>query len=289
MSIFERVVCGVDGSPAGLEALRQAKRLLAPEGSLLAATVCDPSIAVVAGWDADVMRDQLRREAADAKAEAERELESLAGASACLLEGSPAQRLLELLRDEQATLVAVGSHGRSRATGIILGGVATTLLHEAPCPVLLARPADDPGAFPRSVVVGVDGSPQSLAAAEVAHELAERFGCSVRAVAATGGKPVDVDGLVKIRSLESTLLVATGSRRSPVERGPTVRSPALEWSERPPVEALLEASAEADLVVVGSRGLHGLAALGSVSERVAHRARCSVLVVRPLEATAAPG
>lgn len=181
MSIFERVVCGVDGSPAGLEALRQAKRLLAPEGGLLAATVCDPSIAVVAGWDADVIRDQLRREAGEAKAEAERELEGLAGASACLLEGSPAQRLLGLLRDEQATLVTVGSHGRSRAAGIILGGVATTLLHEAPCPVLLARPADDPGAFPRSVVVGVDGSPQSLAAAEVARELAERFGCSVRA------------------------------------------------------------------------------------------------------------
>jgi nucleotide-binding universal stress UspA family protein len=31
---------------------------------------------------------------------------------------------------------------------------------------------------------------------------------------------------------------------------------------------------------VGSRGLHGLRALGSVSERVAHDASCSVLVVR---------
>ena len=47
-----------------------------------------------------------------------------------------------------------------------------------------------------------------------------------------------------------------------------------------PVAALLAASAESDLLVVGSRGLHGLRALGSVSERIAHRARCSVLVVR---------
>ena len=37
---------------------------------------------------------------------------------------------------------------------------------------------------------------------------------------------------------------------------------------------------DADLLVVGSRGLHGVRALGSVSERVAHRAPCSVLVVR---------
>jgi nucleotide-binding universal stress UspA family protein len=35
------------------------------------------------------------------------------------------------------------------------------------------------------------------------------------------------------------------------------------------------------LVAVGSRGLGGVRALGSVSERVAHRAPCSVLVARP--------
>jgi nucleotide-binding universal stress UspA family protein len=36
----------------------------------------------------------------------------------------------------------------------------------------------------------------------------------------------------------------------------------------------------AALIVMGSRGRTGLAALGSVSERVAHRAGCSVLIVR---------
>jgi nucleotide-binding universal stress UspA family protein len=38
---------------------------------------------------------------------------------------------------------------------------------------------------------------------------------------------------------------------------------------------------ETSLVVMGSRRLSGVRALGSVSERVAHRAPCSVLVVRP--------
>jgi len=47
-----------------------------------------------------------------------------------------------------------------------------------------------------------------------------------------------------------------------------------------PVAALLAAAADADLLVLGSRGLHGLKALGSVSERLAHRAHSSVLVVR---------
>lgn len=49
---------------------------------------------------------------------------------------------------------------------------------------------------------------------------------------------------------------------------------------RNPVNTLVEAAIEADLLVVGSRRLHGVKALGSVSERVAHEAKCSVLVVR---------
>jgi nucleotide-binding universal stress UspA family protein len=47
-----------------------------------------------------------------------------------------------------------------------------------------------------------------------------------------------------------------------------------------PARALVAVAAEADLVIVGSRGLRGIKALGSVSERVAHEARCSVLIVR---------
>ena len=54
----------------------------------------------------------------------------------------------------------------------------------------------------------------------------------------------------------------------------------VEWDERKPLDALLAVSQECDVVVVGSRGLHGMAALGSVSERLAHRAHGSVLVVR---------
>jgi nucleotide-binding universal stress UspA family protein len=49
-----------------------------------------------------------------------------------------------------------------------------------------------------------------------------------------------------------------------------------------PQRRIVELANETDaaLIVMGSRGRTGLAALGSVSERVAHRASCSVLVVR---------
>jgi nucleotide-binding universal stress UspA family protein len=54
----------------------------------------------------------------------------------------------------------------------------------------------------------------------------------------------------------------------------------LERHHGHPVDVLIAAAEGADLVVLGNRGLHGLAALGSVSERVAHHAPCSILVVR---------
>ena len=61
-------------------------------------------------------------------------------------------------------------------------------------------------------------------------------------------------------------------------REPTVIREAGDPSER---ILALAASERVALVTLGSRGLHGMRALGSVSERVAHRAHCSVLVARP--------
>jgi nucleotide-binding universal stress UspA family protein len=178
-------------------------------------------------------------------------------ASARLLAGAPIRRLLDEIEQADATLVALGPRGHSRAIGMIVGGVATELLHTAPCSVLLARKSEF-GEFPSSIIVGVDGSAESLSAAAVAQSIAERFGSELVIVAATGGKRID---LKPIQALSPYFISDPGH----------------------PVEALVELSQDADLLVVGSRGLHGPRALGSISERVAHRAACSVLVVRPWE------
>ena len=75
-------------------------------------------------------------------------------------------------------------------------------------------------------------------------------------IVAEGGKAVDLGAV--------SLIAGDGYHVTPEE----------------PVPVLTAASADADLLVVGSRGLHGLKSLGSVSERVAHRAACSTLIVR---------
>ena len=83
------------------------------------------------------------------------EAEPLHALEAKLVEGDPLRCLQAEIERCEASLVAVGSHGLSRATGIALGAVSTHLLHEAPCAVLIARGAIEVGRWPRQIVVGV--------------------------------------------------------------------------------------------------------------------------------------
>jgi nucleotide-binding universal stress UspA family protein len=258
-SLFARILCGVDATEAGLTAVRRARRLAPPESELVLVAVNESRLAVHAGAAAPMLAGELETEALEALERAQAE----AGASETrIVRGRPDEALVRLAGEERATLVAVGSHERRRAAGIVLGSVATRMLHDAPCSVLLARDGET-DSFPRSIVAGLDGSAHSLDAAAVAGELGERLGADVRYVVATGGNPLDLD--------------VDGLGRSGLE---------LEYRDARPVGALLDAArdAEADLIVLGSRGLRGLRALGSVSERVAHHAGCSLLVVRSTDA-----
>lgn len=248
---FERIVVGIDETPQSIEALHQAQKMLAPGGKLYLLAVADVSVAVHAGYAASRVVDEVQTDARDALARA---MEQSDAVDARLVQGDPTRALLGEIAREHATLVALGTHGHSRAAGIVLGGTATTLLHEAPCAVLIARPPRAWKRFPSSLAVGIDGSSQSWKALSAALDLANRLDIPLRRVVAMEGKSVDIEGLRDMAGLE--------------------------WEEREPLDALLAASEESDVVVVGSRGMHGIAALGSVSERLAHRAHSSVLVVR---------
>jgi nucleotide-binding universal stress UspA family protein len=249
---FERIVCGVDGTPASLVAVRQAVRLQVEGGVLQLTAVANLAKAVHAGMAAPHAAELMRDEAETALAEAG---EIAPGATTKLVNGEPVPVLLQEAEGEHATLMAVGSHGRGRAAGMLLGTVAARMLRDAPCSVLIAREARDAGAWPQAVVAGVDGSAESAAAYAFARSVAERFGATLRAVASTKDQ-VDLEAA---RAIE----------------------PELDEQPGRAVGLLVAASDAADIVLVGSRGLHGLKALGSVSERIAYQARSSVLVIRP--------
>jgi len=254
VTVFDRVLVGVDGTEWGFEALRQAL-VLAPEGSEIhAVTACDTGAAVRTGFEAAHWTAILEEEAAAARDAAAAILGDRPRSEVRVVGGDPLRVLRRARERIGATVVALGGRESSRFLGIMLGDTATELLHDGACSVLVARPRQGAAWQPRAVVVGVDGSASSLAALDAADELASRLRAAVEVVSATG------DG---------------AARPDPAWTG-RVDS----WAAAHPVAVLVERSRRADLVVVGSHGRRGVRALGSVSERVAHRAHCSVLVVR---------
>ena len=71
---FERVVCGVDLSEQSLEAVRQAARLVEPDGALTLVAVAELEVAVQAGWAATTVAEELRDEAEKALERARAEI-----------------------------------------------------------------------------------------------------------------------------------------------------------------------------------------------------------------------
>jgi nucleotide-binding universal stress UspA family protein len=261
-ALFTRIVCGVDGTDESREAVAQVARLAPETARVVLCSVWNTGASVAVGWSPPLARTaSFPREELKAAVDASRPLlpASLV-VETSVVEGPPGPMMLAEIGRHQATLVAVGSHDHRRLSGILLGSVATQLLHDAPCSVLMAR-APKGDRFPATVLVAADGSTESARAIHVAAEIAHRLGAELEAVVATGGS-----GDAAVPAVRS-VLDAVGGPEIPLREDPD-----------PPVEALNRL--DPDLLVLGSRGLQGLRSLGSVSERVAHDARCSVLVVR---------
>jgi nucleotide-binding universal stress UspA family protein len=259
-SAFRAVLCGVDGSKESVVAVRQGLELGAEDAKFWALAAWDPGPAVHAGLGAFEMMDALRDEARSALRHA-RELS--ATITPVMIRGRDVAALLAGVANLEPDLVSVGSHGHSRAAGVVFGSVASAMAHHAPCSVLVARePAG--GGFPGLIVHADDGSPEALDAALVAASVAARHGSTLVTVHV---------GEVHDRAIAEhavALMETTGVQ-------PVVRVEQGSAHRR-----LVEVANElgAGLIVMGSRGVTGLAALGSVSERVCHRASCSVLIVR---------
>ena len=66
-----------------------------------------------------------------------------AAVESAVLQGEVVETLLQWLEHHPQDLVVVGSRGLSRGRRLLLGSVSSGLVSEAPCPVLVVRPARD--------------------------------------------------------------------------------------------------------------------------------------------------
>lgn len=197
--------------------------------------------------------------------------------STLLAEGEPAWILHEESRD--ASLVVVGSRHLSRRRGLFSSAsVALPLAAHAACPVVVVPEPEHITQQPPYFVVGVDGSPHSAAAVDLAVEEADRRGAIVRALYVWHPPLLGVlDEHATVNECRRVLAETVAGR--------TAAHPDVELHHEVvrghPVEVLTEASEHALGLVVGTRGHGGFTGmmLGSVSQGVLLHARCPVITV----------
>jgi len=262
--VFASILCAVDGTRGSSAAVKQAATLAGPDGhlTLLAVTAVTGSGAY--------------RSAAISPGRAKRMLDhaaqitNKAGVPSTLVVDSaspPSQVILD--RAAQYDLLAIGAPRTSWLGGMCIGGVAVAALGSFTTPLLAARSIPAGHDFPLSIVVASDGLDGSDQLVDLAARLAHPKGANVTLVHAIGvesrAQPHRIDE--QARRLE---LALDGRSEVRVQAG-NARGVIVEEAK----------SARASLVVMGSRRLDGLRALGSVSRRVVHEAHCSVLLLPP--------
>ena len=140
------------------------------------------------------------------------------------------------------------------------------------------------------LVVGVDGSPTATLAVRWAAREANLRGASLELVSAWevpvtgigfgyGFAPVPEEMLKGLAKAAEELLAQAAAQAREVDPDLNITT---HVAEGPAAPALIEASRDSDMLVVGSRGKGGFRELllGSVSAQCAHHADCPVVIVR---------
>lgn len=211
--------------------------------------------------------------------------------------GPPAEQIAQACSDHNADIVVVGRHGERRGVLGQIGSTAEQLVHISTVPVLLAAGIRD--ATPRRILVAINDSNVAPWVFEWARFLSGRFHAQAAAL--------HIVGSAVFTSVLSSVTVGAGDSEPLPEE--TVRAElfqsADDWLKRlagasphrepmtidvmfgDPGEEIVAAARrmDADLVVMGSRGMGGLgrALLGSVASHVLRNAPCPTLVVKEPE------
>ncbi len=139
--MFKNILLAVDGSEHALRAARVAGELARTLGaSLRVITAFDPVPAYLG-------EPMLQQAMAERIAKAEEVLGTAREAvgeipgelKTEVLEGPPAEAILEVERTRHNDLIVMGTRGRGRLTGLLLGSQSQKVVAHANCPVLLVR------------------------------------------------------------------------------------------------------------------------------------------------------
>jgi nucleotide-binding universal stress UspA family protein len=142
MTVFQRILCGVDFSESSTKALLFAERLAREMNAEL---ILAHAFGVPASYDAPGQKEPY-------DPQVRRQLEQLAPmypeirVRRVLHAGPPGEVICWLAEEQQCDLIVVGTHGRTGVAHLLLGSVAEHVVRHAHRPVVVVRdpPADEP-------------------------------------------------------------------------------------------------------------------------------------------------
>lgn len=140
--MFEKILLAVDGSEHALHAARTAADL--------ARTVNAKEFRIVVAYDfiPPYLGEPNMQYAIDARMEEAKAILDHAvkevGELPCevhteMIEGSEAEAIINVVNTRKSDVIVMGSRGRGRLAGLLLGSTSQTVVAHAPCPVLIVR------------------------------------------------------------------------------------------------------------------------------------------------------
>jgi nucleotide-binding universal stress UspA family protein len=301
MTAIRRLLCATDLSPASQPAWDEARllaRLLGAEVMLL--HVVSPMPLQLEGYFPpplylELVEGARRKARADLDAQLARAGGPGVKARGRVADGIPAERIVDVAREEGSDLLVVGTRGRTGLERVLLGSVADRVVRTASRPVVTVRsqpPAARPGLA--RILYATDFSPTARAAWPWVLALAEPTAAAVDLLHVTLQAVPD-------RDLPPEILARM--TRALEEHGQTEAERFLQESERrwpgrlPRARVQVHVGAgvagdqiahqaqarDADLIVMGTHGWSGLVRwmLGSVAQHVIQIAPCPVLTLGP--------
>ena len=283
---MDNMLVGIDGSPDSRAALRWAATVARARGLPLHALWAwqYPSDAVVSVGPLELAGpDEIARAVeAELRAVVEEELGEAAADVTLQVGRGPAAAALLTAARQGTVMIVVGSRGLGGFKGLLLGSVSRQLCEHAPCPVtVLRRGAVTQLDQLNRIVIGVDGSKDSLRALRAGHELATRTGSEMIVVnVIVPGPTLDQGGPLPVPDEEAAYAEVQGWCAT---LGDALTLPTIEVRAGDARTELLQVVRDrsADLLLVGSRGLGpvGRLLLGSVATWLVGNSDVPVTVV----------
>lgn len=196
--------------------------------------------------------------------------------------GAPRHVLIEL--SHQVHMIVVGSRGRGRVRSRLLGSVSAAVSRDAACPVVVCRPAPEEGPAPVGILVGADGTPESLPVIEFAFQQASLTGEPLTVVHAVWDALAAIQGPGPVAASETDLeeyrVLLAESVAGIAPKFPDV-SFELRLTRGMAEDCLHDTSGSWSAIVVGRHPVDSLARLvtSTVATTVIERSHTTVVVV----------